>query len=87
MILLMFIIYIIGVIVTSLILKKYFPEEIKSGTYEFGMVVEDSTDNKAVACLWPLCLLVLLALSPVLISKYILEYDSNKTKRRLDSKS
>lgn len=87
MIFLMFIIYIAGVIITSLVLKIWFPEETTYTTYECGTFVETTTDNIDIAVLWPLFLIAIILFSPLLISKYILEYDSNKKKTRLDSES
>jgi NADH:ubiquinone oxidoreductase subunit 3 (subunit A) len=67
----MFIIYILGVIITSLILKTWFSEETTYTTYECGTFVETTTDNINFAVLWPLFLIIMIFLFPLLISKHI----------------
>lgn len=70
------IIYVIGVIIFLLVFKKYLP--YKEGEYRIDFdgafpVTEDmhNDDNILRAIIWPLIVALLIALSPIVILKYL----------------
>ena len=70
------IIYVIGIIISLFIFKKYLPYEEGEYTIEFDgayPVTKDMHDNDNIlrAIIWPLIVAFLIAFSPIMILKYL----------------
>jgi hypothetical protein len=75
--LVIFLIYFVGLILTAIIIRIINPKPSTSVEYMCGTFVEWKNDNYEIAVLWPAFLVSFIFLSPLIISKYIIDYCKN----------